>query len=273
MSVLSRCDLVETRIPGPGNEGSISGFLEITGDPNPVTSPEITKNATPDKKGADPATAVYVYSWTLCVTGHKVDWVNALKKGRNGEDGILVQFLFHTSNTGFRVKELAATVRQLAPNKKVPGVGARIVRTINKFKPLIQGAGELIGGAGKTIANAITGFQIDAAPEDEYGWYVKTITAYDREQGVEWFLPKQMIASLGNRISGGVAILFHHYDRPTPDAAAQQGRAQDAAAEFDLEARACLRFGEADKDCVWIPPFDNGEMRKPLMLTLTPRSK
>jgi len=244
-----------------GSSIAVVGFLEISGECEPLVSPDEQNIEEVKERKKISSLSAYNYRWTLGITGETANWINGLS---NEDNAILVQFLFNTHQTGYRVRELATTIRQLAPLRDKPKLSDVFNKILRTAKPLIGGAGELIGGPAKIIASAVSQLQIDSVSPEEFKWYVKSFTSFNHEQGIEWCLSKKLFENLGNRISGGVAVLFHRYLLP--------GKEEKKKKKIILEAWVCLQSAKKNI-CNWVPPMaeDGKHITRPLFLEINPK--
>jgi len=187
----------------------LEGYLEIAGEvfPKPSKPNELKWNN--DKTKFDRGDLyIYEYLWTLSLVGPLKD-LNGFKK-LTRRDAILVQVIFHTMGTGYSIRALTATLKPPFKIKR------SLIDRAKEIWSMTKGVGEVaskIPGAPKAIGSLISAIgelAEDSTPtyHDTYPWYTKTFTAPGGGVGVEWRIDRKIIENIGNRIIGGIGLLY-----------------------------------------------------------------
>jgi hypothetical protein len=195
---------------------------------------------------------VYEYWWTI---GHPglperdgrglTHWLHPTRgNGGEGEDEAEAErrrfwselaepaarvYLFFPRNGGWRVKEVAATVKYLAPAPQQKDFWEKTVQDWTALQPLVQDAGTLAGALGPqvgvpvrgavTTLNALAQLKLSSIPQEgQFEWSVGKVTfGHDNPehperggvmQGVVWTLPAKMFTALGGRLTGSLAVSY-----------------------------------------------------------------
>ncbi|HIH92545.1 TPA: hypothetical protein HA338_00350 [Methanosarcina acetivorans] len=235
-----------------------SGCLRIMGETEPSLS--CLPIVTPKNEMYD--FYAYEYIWTLSFMSHldkrerpTLDWIKCLKKTNT----IIVQIFFRTSNTNYTVRELTATLKPpLMTNKnlwdtfcdswmKITGRTAKLIGDTTKI-PSVSQVGEVMDMLGE--------LEKDVVPSSHaYPWYLKTIVTTDEEgnllNGVEWTIDRKAFHSIGNRLMGGICLMF-----------IKSSGSEKIKAPVKLDVRARITFkelalNEGKHHDFWIPANPN----------------
>ena len=195
------------------------GYLKIMGEIEPQLSnlPIITD----EKKLSN--WYVYEYMWELSLTcsldektERPIPWVDKLSEK---DDAILVQVFFHTNNTKYSIRALTGTLKPPFMIKK----GFKDI-LCDKWLKITGTATKLIGEAIKipgtkaicTAIDAISELEKDSIPTSHaYKWYSKMIATREDGvmlNGVEWGIKRDAFKNLGNRLMGGIGLIFIESD-------------------------------------------------------------
>ena len=196
----------------PQSVGISGTYVELIGSTNPQTLKDIYFYSGGDKsQEINSLPIIYEYIWSMAILGTLAKdgekWYENLD-----DDGIVIQLIFHVSQTRFSIREVAANLNLLPPYKKIKGIA-------DWFEPLMaftKMAGEVVKATGLEttgkIISAISGMKMNSIPSsDEFPWFVKTFCCPVNEgfePGIEWHIPKSLIRIIGNRLQGSLGIIF-----------------------------------------------------------------
>lgn len=195
------------------------GYLKIMGEAKPQLSdlPIITE----EKRLSN--WYIYEYIWELSLTGpidketeRPIPWVNKISKK---DDAILVQVFFHINNTKYSIRALTGTLKPpFMIKKKFPDI------LWDRWWKITGTATKLIGETIKipgtkeicTAIDAISELEKDSVPTSHaYKWYSKMIATREDGvmlNGVEWGIKREAFKNLGNRLMGGIGLIFIESD-------------------------------------------------------------
>ncbi len=235
-------------------------FLELYGE----TSPKVDQDfalvlAARDKPNSGP---IYEYFWTLGIYGtaqrgeseektwqtpanlstsrrrrhlHLTTSAPSSDWGKFAPDSFAQVYVLFPRNSGWRVHELAASVKYLAPVSAQKSFLQEMDKDIAALQPLLGVAGTAagaVGAMGAGPAASATGHVLDAMAKMKVGsvpqapgfeWSVKKFTAWAAQEpsnggstpkkdtgelvdGIVWHIPPSMFETLGSRINGSVAV-------------------------------------------------------------------
>lgn len=252
----------------------LEGYLEIAGEvfPKPSKSNELKWNN--DKTKFDRADLyIYEYLWTLSLVGPLKDlnWFKKLTR----RDAILVQVIFHTIGTGYSIRALTATLK---PPFKIKRSLIDRVKEIWSITKGIGGVVSKIPGAPKEIGSLISAIGElgeDSTPTySAYPWYTKTFTAPGGGIGVEWRIDRKIIENIGNRIIGGIGLLYlcdpgNKNQNPVGIEVRTRISFKDSRFSSLIDHPLIGRFsqdGDNTKNIIWIPKEEFGFFADPLIL-------
>lgn len=238
-------------------------LFEVGGEVEPEVAIETATSATPK---------AYEYTWTLANSGFRVrsgtHWWN-----RDGEDAPLWDklaespaariYLDFPTTSGWRVQEIAATVKYLSPIRVHEGWRDEVSKVLAATGPLATdaaGVAKLLPG-GSTAANwldVVAKLQVQGVPpSSHFDWSVekvavpgRTSQASGRLDGVLFNIPRSMFELLGGRVTGSVAVSF-----------VQTG---DELRAGELLAHACIRADDGAE--TWLPGGGSPSVFLPLGL-------
>lgn len=224
-------------------------FLELFGETSPQVDPDYAQVLA--GRGKATGGPIYEYFWTV---GRN----EPPPQQRDERDPHWGRFSAHTfarvyvlfpRNDSWRAHELAASVKYLAPVPVQKSFTEEMDKDIAALQPLLGVAGTVAGAAGAAgvgpVASA-TGHVLDAVAKMKVGsvpqargfeWSVeKFSTRIDEEpvDGVGWNLPQSMLATLGSRIGGSIAVSLlplskQEEEEETPSAALNPGTVRACA--------------------------------------------
>ncbi len=210
-------------------------YLEVFGETKPFLDQHYAEVLPPglaDGTAAQTtaATPVYEYWWTIGHHVHETD--DQLDKDQSpvwykfDAKGIAARvFMFFPVCYGWRIKELAATVKYLSPVREADSLLSAIAKDWKEASPYIGVAGQVASLAAvvpevgpvfkgaSDILDALAKLQINSVPPaGDFKWSVAKVTDWDDEcgvlQGVMWELPGKMFDTLGSRLTGSLALSF-----------------------------------------------------------------
>jgi hypothetical protein len=220
-------------------------YLEVYGETEPqidMTYAEVVP-AGGDAAKSEASTPIYEYWWTLGHAGtapeHRHLWPERKDEKpiwKKLEKTAARIYLYFPIDSGWRIKELVATVKYLSPVADQKSWSEAASQEWSKIQPLMQGAGTLastlapIPGVGTVAAGAapilstLAKLQIGSVPQGVKGfeWSVGKVTFGSKRlhgvmQGVMWTLPKEMFELLGGRLTGSLAVSFIPSRKQTSD--------------------------------------------------------
>jgi hypothetical protein len=218
-------------------------YLELFGETSPIIDtayaeviPAGTSDADAQRTSAAP---LYEYWWTIGHPGHPHHRGGLLDKvlGPKAlwdrlEDPAARIYLYFPLGGGWRVKELAATVKYMSPVAHEQSFLEKAAQDWQALAPFVDGASKLAGAAGAAgvlaggvadrsakVLDGLAQIKLGSVPQIKgFEWSASKVTFGNKEhggvmQGVVWTLPKSMFAELGGRLTGSLAVSFipdHH---------------------------------------------------------------
>jgi hypothetical protein len=165
-------------------------------------------------------TPIYQYWWTIGHDGNPQSYHDLWSQ--LSDDAAARVYLFFPLDRGWRIKELAATVKYLLPFHEQLSLWSKAAQIFHHdVEPVAAGMGSLletlkalppVAGAG-ALLEQIARLQVNSIPPVEgFTWSVRKVTTAVRDhgvmQGVLWTLPKKMFTDLGGRLTGELALSF-----------------------------------------------------------------
>lgn len=263
-------------------------YLELFGETSPAvdtTYAEVLPAGSPD--GAPQTTRaapIYEYWWTIGHGGlpHHQRHLPHIFGGQeqahelweNLQETAASVYLYFPIDGGWRIQELAATVKYLTPFHEQVTLWTRLTGGFKDAEPLLGGAGSLLGlvpnpafAGASALLSTIAKMQINTVPPSEgFNWSVRKVTFGSGQgvmQGVMWSLPRQMFVELGGRLTGSIAVSF------TPSRVQQDDTAFGGDPVYQpksILAHAVV-YGANDRQ-VWAP----AEPRRFIKLQIAPRA-
>jgi hypothetical protein len=227
-------------------------YLELIGETRPLLNEayaQFQPAGDPDAAGKTlRAAPVYEYWWTIGHAGVGAHH-GALHRWLQGSGGLWDELddpaahvgMYFSVGSGYRIRELVATVKYLSPVDKQDTAWNKLAEDWKQLQPVIDSAssvamalgtiaggpvGGAVGGAASTAASwldTIAKLKVNSVPQsDEFHWSVIKVTARHHDaviDGVLWNLPRSMFTELGGRITGSLALSFVPVGQQTADAA------------------------------------------------------
>jgi hypothetical protein len=227
-------------------------FLEFYGETNPQVDPAYAEVVA--GKGGSSAGPIYEYFWTLGLydppqppQASKTSTPNRKRLhvrptasapssgwGKFAADSSAQVYVLFPRSSGWRVHELAASVKYLAPVPMQKSFVQEMDKDIAALQPLLGVAGtaaSAVGAVGAGPAASATGHVLDAMAKMKVGsvpqapgfeWSVKKFTTWVHKSsdtdspaeagagelvdGIVWNIPPSMFETLGSRINGSIAV-------------------------------------------------------------------
>ena len=244
-------------------------YLEVFGEAAPlldVTHAEVIPAGGAAAASVSP-TPVYEYWWTIGHGGSKPQHRHLLGNRKKLdlwhrlEDIAARVYLYFPIAGGWRMQELAASVKYLSPVEHQSDWTQKAAADWQRMQPILAGVGQAASALGAVpgvgavaagaapILSAMSKLQVGTVPQDVkgFGWYVEKVTVpaaahHGVMQGVVWAVPKEMFELLGGRLTGSLALSF------IPAAAPAQSPWQ--AQPLPMLAHAAVY---ADGQASWVP--------------------
>jgi hypothetical protein len=208
-------------------------YLELFGETSPTIDSTFAEVLPPTATAAQSAAAtpIYEYWWTIGHPGRRPEHHHLFQKPSsiwdNLDDEAAHVFMYFPINSGWRIKELVATIKYLSPIQDQETLSEKAGEDWKQIAPVLADAGSVsqmlspipVVGTGAAAAapllSALSKLQIGTVPSTAPGfnWYVDKVTTAGVAgrgvmQGVMWSIPKQMFESLGGRLTGSLAVSF-----------------------------------------------------------------
>lgn len=205
------------------NSDSSNFYLELYGETTPQVdmsfaeiipagiNPDDLKQPVPERTTA--TAPIYQYWWTIGQSGNQ----NALAVRDHLKSTAARVYMYFPLTAGWRIKEIAATVKYLAPVKDNAAWLNDVFRVWDMSAPVAGGAAAItkfIPGlsTASPYFSALSQIKLNEVPPvDAFAWYVGKVTTKwgkDTLQGLMWTLPRKMFTHLGGRITGSLAVSF-----------------------------------------------------------------
>ena len=243
-----------------------AGWLEVYGETEPTA---ISVAGAPPAKGAD---HLYEYIWSLGYlappSSHPPHGRRFLRGG-HAEDGQQYSdrladpaahvYLYFAADSGWRVSEVLATVKHLAPVQDERTWGEELAKDFTAIQPLLGAAGQIAGDATGmpelgSIAATVGRLKLTSVPPTQSSeWFVRKVDMVRNGHlfyGIEWQLSLNLLNQLGSRVTGGLLVRFANVET--------EG-AEQADPSRGLLAKTVLHYIELDgntKD-ILVPPSDD----------------
>lgn len=255
-------------------------YLELHGETRPFVALDFTQvlpaGSASRRPQVEETLPVYEYSWTI---GHSnLPHIHDLLS--HVQDPALHIFLYFPISRGWRVKELAATVKYLTPVAEQEKWLQRISRISQEVSPFIMDVSTLarlvlgtLSNEVATILSTIARLQINNVPRVEgFEWSVRKVTHKSEDgvmQGIQWTIPRQMFRELGNRLTGSIAVSF------VPSLRQQSDHVCEEEQELDFQQGTLLARAEIhgmDKERpICVPPIQHHALNDFIGLQIAPR--
>lgn len=265
-------------------------YLEFFGETSPVldtAQAEVLPAGKADPQTSSPA-PVYEYWWTLGHPGaapHREQWAGLIGEDlgnderrepvwENLRDDVAARvYLYFPVRTGWRVREIVATVKYLTPVHQQQAWWTQVGQDLKLLQPLVADAGSIAGliPGGATPSkwlDTISKMQIGSVPQSkEFPWSVEKVTfggnGEDVMQGVAWNLPASLLRAQGGRMTGSLAVSIMPATKQVGDGADRVAPATTGA-PAKAHAGVYPRHGGA----IWLPGPD---ARRFIDLLITPQ--
>ncbi len=210
-------------------------YMEVFGEAEPVLDMAHAEVLPVSGSTAQTTTAtpVYEYWWTVGHGGSKPEHRHLFESRKKLdlwhqlEDIAARVYLYFPIAGGWRVQELAASAKYLAPVAHQSDWTEKAAAEWQRMQPIVAGAGQVASALGVVpgvgavaagaapILSAVSKLQVGSVPQDVKGfdWYVEKVTFgaaahHGVMQGVVWAIPKEMFEHLGGRLTGSLAVSF-----------------------------------------------------------------
>jgi hypothetical protein len=247
-------------------EGRV-GWLEVYGETEPTASSEA---GTPPAKGA----GLYEYHWSLGYLvplplssrppqGRSLRWGGHADGGQQGSgrfaDPAAHVYLLFAADCNWRVSEVLATVKHLAPVQDERTWSEDLAKDFTAIQPVIGAAGQIAGDATGmpelgSIAATVSRLKLTSVPPTQSAeWFVRRVDTVTKGghlyHGIEWQLSLNLLNQLGSRVTGGLLVSF--------DSVEAEG-AGPADQPPGLLANAVFHYMQSDDSIsdIWIPAED-----------------
>lgn len=210
-------------------------YFEIFGETSPLLDTAYAE-VVPAGSGEDASAQstqpapVYEYWWTIGHGGHGPEHSRLPRLYRRPRDlwsrlpdPAAHVYLFFPMGGGWRVKELAATVKYMSPIAKEHSFWETASRDWQAIQPFVADAASLasvaqpVAGAAAAssakVLSAMAQLKLSSVPAVKgFEWSAAKV-AFGHEgrgvaQGVMWTLPPSMFTQLGGRLTGSLAVSF-----------------------------------------------------------------
>lgn len=252
-------------------------YFEVFGETSPVLD---TAYAEVVPAGASEGAAqttqlapVYEYWWTIGHPGNRPEHGGPLGRIKGPSDlwarlpdSAAHVYVYFPMGGGWRVKELAATVKYMSPVAHEESFWEKAAQDWQVVQPLADDASKLASAAGPAAGAAASGsvkllgaiaqLKLSSVPPVKgFEWSAGKVAFGSKEhggvaQGVMWTLPASMFRELGGRLTGSLAVSF------IPDRQQAPGTVSAATPRpepQDLLAHAVVYSPEGHEHDHWAP--------------------
>ena len=264
-----------------GKDAAAPFYFEVFGETSPLLDTayaEVVPRDTGDGAGQPARSApVYEYWWTIGHPGHRPEHAGFLERLAGPNDlwerlpnpAARIYFFFPMGG-GWRVKELAATVKYMSPVAHEDSFMEKAAQGWQTIQPLVDGASKLAGVAGPIagtaaaqsakILGAMAQLKLSTVPTVKgFEWSAGKVAFGNKDhggvaQGVMWTLPPSMFQELGGRLTGSLALTL------IPDRKQSIGQPSDVSSDpqpQDLLAHAVVYSPEGHDQDHWAPAIDS----------------
>ncbi|MBN2535409.1 MAG: hypothetical protein JXB88_21200 [Spirochaetales bacterium] len=207
-----------------------------------------TESETKSESGQDKFSGVYEYGWTIGITGTHENWIKTMKKDDNA---LIIQLLFKTAKTNFRIREIAPSLLLFKELK--PSLLDKISNYWQSFSPILGIVDKIPMKPGKDtllnlIPSALSSLNLTQLSANELRWYVKSISTPSMEPGIEWCISRKAIKRAGNRITGNITVMIEECE----DRSEEKDKDNDTP-EFYIELRSRLLLKDFFLREYWLP--------------------
>jgi len=198
-----------------------TGYAEVVPAGAAVDAPAQTVQAAP----------IYEYWWTIGHPGYRPAGPGLLERMVGPQnlwerlpDPAARVYLFFPMGGGWRVKELAATVKYMSPVAHEESFLEKAAEGWQAIQPLIEGASTMasvaqplagaVAGQSAKVLGAMAQLKLSSVPPIKgFEWSAGKVAFGNKDhggvaQGVMWTLPASMFKELGGRLTGSLAVSF-----------------------------------------------------------------
>jgi hypothetical protein len=219
MAIESVSSPLDVRLWNPDEPDAKPFYFELLGETRPLLDGSFAELATaPTAHGMPgaPQSSVYEYWWTIGHEGRPPGASGSRLKRWTGrarrdwiwdrlEDRAAAVSVFFPTDGGWRVSEVAATVKYMSPVPHDPTLAERASGAVTTVEPLLQDASKLVslvqpaaGGVASKAAqtlDVLAQMKINQVPQvGGYAWAVSKVTTVSESggvaYGVRWTLPR-----------------------------------------------------------------------------------
>jgi hypothetical protein len=241
------------------------GWLEVYGETEPAVS---SADGTPPADGA----GLYEYRWSLgYLPSLSADHSYGRLRRRGGRaggnqhqdqlsDSAARVSLFFSADCDWRVSEILATVKHLAPVQDERTWREELAKDFTAIQPVIGVAGQVAADAAGipqlgSVAQAVSRLKFTSVPPTQSAeWFVCKVDLVRGDYlfyGIEWHLSRNLLNQLGSRVTGGLLVSFTKVN--------SEGTSQAADPSQGLLAKSflrCIQHGGEARD-IPIPAGDD----------------
>jgi hypothetical protein len=258
-------------------EGEAPFYFEVFGETSPVLDVAYAEVVPPGTAGDGPQTIqsapVYEYWWTIGHPGHRPEHSGPLKH-ITGPDDLWARlpdpaarvYVYFPMGGGWRVKELAATVKYMSPVAHEQSFWEKAAQDWQAVQPLADDASKLASAVGPVAGSAASGsvkmlgamaqLKLSSVPPVKgFEWSAGKVAFGNKDhggvaQGVMWTLPASMFRELGGRLTGSLAVSFIPDRRQAPGTVCASTPEPES---LDLLAHAVVYSPEGHERDHWAP--------------------
>jgi hypothetical protein len=252
-------------------------YFEVFGETSPVLDIGYAEVIPPGAVEGSAQTTqpmpVYEYWWTIGHPGHRPEHGGMLKHIQ-GPDDMWARlpdpaarvYVYFPMGGGWRVKELAATVKYMSPVAHEQSFWEKAAQDWQVVQPLADDASKLASAAGPAAGAAASGsvkllgamaqLKLSSVPPVKgFEWSAGKVAFGNKDhggvaQGVMWTLPASMFRELGGRLTGSLAVSLIPDRRQAPDTVSA---AIPPPEPQDLLAHAVVYSPEGHEHDHWAP--------------------
>lgn len=260
-----------------GKDDHAPFYFEVFGETTPVLDTAYAELAPVPVSDGDTQTTesapVYEYWWTIGHPGHRPEHsglLESLAGPRNLwerlPDPAARVYLYFPMGGGWRVNELAATVKYMTPVAHEESFSEKAAQGWQTIQPLVDGASKLaslaqpIAGAAAAqsarMLGAMAQLKLSSVPSIKgFEWSAGKVAFGNKDhggvaQGVMWTLPPSMFQELGGRLTGSLAVTMIPERKQNPGHTSSRG--PDPQPQ-DLLAHAVVYSPDGHEHDHWAP--------------------
>lgn len=264
-----------------GKDDATPFYFEVFGETSPLLDTAYAEvvPAGPSDGAEQPVQSapVYEYWWTIGHPGHRPEHAGLLERlaGPNNlwerlPDPAARVYFFFPMGGGWRVNELAATVKYMTPVAHEESFMEKAAQGWQTIQPLVDDASKLasvaqpIAGAAAAqsakVLGAMAQLKLSSVPAIKgFEWSAGKVAFGKKDhggvaQGVMWTLPPSMFQELGGRLTGSLALTM------IPDRKQTAGQPVDAGPDpqpQDLLAHAVVYSPNDHDHDHWAPAINS----------------